>query len=76
MKVLACDKFKNPELETDTCRYVEFDELIRESDVIALHCPLFPETEGLIRKDTISKMRDGVIIINNSRGAPSSSNRT
>ncbi len=68
MKVLACDKFKNPELETDTCRYVELDELIRESDVIALHCPLFPETEGLIRKDTISKMRDGVIIINNSRG--------
>ena len=43
--------------------------LLANSDVIALHCPLFPETENIINKDTIAKMKDGVIIINNSRGA-------
>ncbi len=68
MKVLAYDSYKNPALESDTCKFVELDELLRSSDVIALHCPLFPETEGIINKDTIAKMKDGVIILNNSRG--------
>ncbi|MDD6275177.1 MAG: D-2-hydroxyacid dehydrogenase [Clostridiaceae bacterium] len=68
MKVLAYDTFQNPALENENCRYVERDELFRESDVIALHCPLFPDTEGIINRDTIAKMRDGVIILNNSRG--------
>jgi len=44
------------------------DELLARSDVICLHCPLFPSTQGIINKDTIAKMKDGVIIINNSRG--------
>ena len=48
--------------------YVDLDTLLRESDVISLHCPLFPETEQLINQDTIAKMKDGVILINNSRG--------
>lgn len=48
--------------------YVELDELLKRSDVIFLHCPLFSETEGIINKDSIAKMKDGVIIINNSRG--------
>ena len=48
--------------------YVDLDTLLRTSDVIALHCPLFPETEGIINKANIAKMKDGVIIINNSRG--------
>ena len=39
-----------------------------QSDVIALHCPLFPDTEKIINKNTIAKMKDGVIILNNSRG--------
>lgn len=68
MKVLAYDAFKRPELETETCHYVDLDILLAESDVIALHCPLFPDTEGIINKDTIAKMKDGVMIINNSRG--------
>lgn len=68
MKVLAYDSYKNPELENENCRYTELDELLAESDVIALHCPLFPSTEGIINKDTIAKMKDGVIILNNSRG--------
>ena len=48
--------------------YVDLDTLLHTSDVIALHCPLFPETEGIINKANIEKMKDGVIIINNSRG--------
>lgn len=69
MKVLAYDSFRNPELETNDCHYTDLDTLLAESDVISLHCPLFPETENLINKATIAKMKDGVIIINNSRGA-------
>ncbi|MGI5848693.1 MAG: D-2-hydroxyacid dehydrogenase [Christensenellales bacterium] len=68
MKVLAYDNYKDPALENDTCRYVELNELLTSSDVIALHCPLFPDTEGIINKETIAKMKDGVIILNNSRG--------
>jgi glycerate dehydrogenase len=48
--------------------YVGLDRLLSESDVISLHCPLFPETRGIINKDNIAKMKDGVILLNNSRG--------
>ena len=48
--------------------YVDLDTVLRESDVISLHCPLFPETEQLINRSSIAKMKDGVILINNSRG--------
>ncbi len=68
MKVLAYDSFQNPALENDSCHYAELDEVLAQSDVIALHCPLFPSTEGMINKETIAKMKDGVIILNNSRG--------
>lgn len=68
MNVLAFDSYRDASLETNTCKYVELDELLRHSDVIALHCPLLPSTQGIINKDTISKMKDGVIILNNSRG--------
>lgn len=68
MKVLAFDSFKNPSLESETCKYAELEELFANSDVIALHCPLFPSTQGIINKHNIAKMKDGVIIINNSRG--------
>ena len=48
--------------------YVSRDELFARSDVIMLHCPLFPETAGMINRENIAKMKDGVILINNSRG--------
>jgi len=67
MKVLAYDRFEN-ESGREIAKYTDMDTLLRTSDVIALHCPLFPETEGIINKTTIAKMKDGVIIINNSRG--------
>ena len=62
MKVIAYDAFaKAPEI-------VPLDELYERSDVISLHCPLFPETEGMINRDAIGKMKPGVILINTSRG--------
>ena len=68
MKVLAYDAHRVPELESETCQYVDLETLLRESDVISLHCPLFPETEGIVNKENMGKMKDGVIILNNSRG--------
>lgn len=68
MNILAYDEYQNKSLESEKCRYASLDELLQNSDVIALHCPLFPSTEGIINKDTIAKMKDGVMIINNSRG--------
>ena len=67
MKVLAYDTYTN-EAAKSIGEYVDLDALLTESDVIALHCPLFPETKGIINKSTIAKMKDGVIILNNSRG--------
>jgi glycerate dehydrogenase len=68
MKILANANHVNPDLENEYCKYVDLETLFRESDVISLHCPLTPSTQGIINKDTISKMKDGVIIINTSRG--------
>ena len=48
--------------------FVSLDELFEKSDVISLHCPLTPETEGLICAESITKMRDGVIVLNLARG--------
>ena len=67
MKVLAYDAFES-EAGRQVAEYVELDTLLARSDVIILHCPLFPSTEGIINKENIAKMKDGVILINNSRG--------
>jgi len=67
MKVLAYDTFQS-ESGKAVAEYVELDTLLAQSDVIFLHCPLFPATEGIINEANIEKMKDGVILINNSRG--------
>ena len=67
LEVLAYDSFRSEE-GAGLAQYVELDELLRRSDIIFLHCPLFPETEGIINSKNIEKMKDGVILINNSRG--------
>lgn len=67
MRVLAYDSYPN-EAGKQIAEYVDLDTLLAQSDVIALHCPLFPDTEGIINKENIAKMKDGVILINNSRG--------
>lgn len=67
MRILAYDN--NPCDEGHAIGdYVSLDALYAQSDVIALHCPLFPETRGMICKESIAKMKDGVILLNNSRG--------
>jgi len=68
LKVLAYDANQRKELEDENLRYASMDELLAKSDIISLHCPLTDETKNIINKDTISKMKDGVIIINTSRG--------
>jgi glycerate dehydrogenase len=67
MRVLAHDNVQN-DAGRAVAEYVSLDELLTASDVIALHCPLFPETTGIINAKTIAQMKDGVIILNNSRG--------
>lgn len=67
MKVLANSRSKQSGSD-DVAEFTDVDTLIRSCDVIALHCPLFPETREIINKDSIAKMKDGVMIINNSRG--------
>ena len=67
MNVLAYSRSQKEEGKK-IATYVDLDTLLSYSDVIALHCPLFPETNGIINKNTIAKMKDGVILINNSRG--------
>ena len=67
MKVVAYDAHPS-DAGRALADYVELDTLLATSDVIALHCPLFPETQGIIDRLAIAKMKDGVIILNNSRG--------
>lgn len=65
MKVIAYSRSKRPGIEGE---YVDLDTLLAQSDVISLHCPLFPETAGLINDETISKMKGGAILLNTARG--------
>ncbi len=68
MKVLAYDVYENPSLK-DFVEYVSLDRLLSDSDVISLHCPLMDSTYHLVNIDTIRQMKDGVILVNTSRGA-------
>lgn len=67
MNILATGSRETAEGK-EIATYVDLDTLLESSDVIALHCPLVLENTGMINKDTIAKMKDGVIILNNSRG--------
>ncbi len=68
MKVLANNTKGKIENESPTCRYANLEQLLEQSDIISLHCPLTEITNGLINKSNIAKMKDGVMIINTSRG--------
>lgn len=67
MKVLASDPYPN-DFGREIAEYVDLDELYARADVISLHCNLTPENTGMIDKNAIAKMKDGVILINNARG--------
>ncbi|MBR1567996.1 MAG: 2-hydroxyacid dehydrogenase [Lachnospiraceae bacterium] len=68
MKVIAYDVYQNPSL-ADFVEYVSLDELLKQSDLISLHCPLMDSTYHMINLENIKKMKDGVILVNTSRGA-------
>lgn len=69
LNVLTYDPFPNQQAEEYGAEYVALDELYRNSDIITLHVPLMPETHHLIDDDSLAKMKDGVMLINTSRGA-------
>ncbi len=68
MNVLAFDSYVDKSLETDRIALTDLDTLFAQSDVISLHCPLTPSTQGIINKQNIARMRNGAILINTSRG--------
>lgn len=69
MRLLAHDPVRNPDAEAIGVQYAPLETLYAESDVISLHCPLTPATHHLIDEAALSRMKDGVMIINTSRGA-------
>jgi glycerate dehydrogenase len=68
MRVLANDTYQGNPPAWDGFRFVALDELLRESDVISLHSPLFPETQGMINTRTLDLMKPSAFLINTSRG--------
>jgi D-lactate dehydrogenase len=68
-RLLAADPYPRPEVEALGARYVPLDTLLAGSDVVALHCPLTPETHHLVNAASLERMRDGVMLINTGRGA-------
>lgn len=68
MKILAVDEYPDRKLESATLRYTTLDDLLANSDVISLHCPLFENNRGMINDAAIARMKPGVLILNTSRG--------
>ncbi len=66
MRVAGYDTYQNPDL--DFVEYLPLDQLLEQSDLISLHCPLTEETYHMINSRTIRKMKDGVVLVNTSRG--------
>ena len=67
MKVIAYNRSQSEE-GRQIGEYVDLDTLLTQSDIVSLHCPLFPETEKIINAESIAKMKDGAMLINTSRG--------
>ena len=68
-RVLAFDIIANKEMEAEGVTYLPLMDLLAQSDIISLHCPLTEQTKHLINPDTLSMMKDGSMLINTSRGA-------
>lgn len=68
-KLLGFDLHPNPDCLALGVEYVSIDKLFAESDIITLHCPLTPQTHYLVNSASIQRMREGVMLINTSRGA-------
>ena len=68
MQVLAYNRSRCPEGES-IGQYVDLDTLLKESDIVSLHCPQTPDTVNLMNQERLSKMKDGAILLNTARGA-------
>ena len=68
MRVLGYDSYKSDQSDRKDFKWAELDELLAESDVVSLHCPLFPETKGIINAANLKKMKKSAFLINTSRG--------
>ena len=68
MNVLAYSRTEKPGFEA-LCQFVSLEELLKQSDIVTIHCPLTSQTQGLINSHTLSLMKDGAILLNTSRGA-------
>ena len=69
MRVLVCTRTVRLEYAADGVEFVDFDTLLRQSDVLSLHCPATPQTRGLISAEALQKMKRGAILLNTARGA-------
>lgn len=67
-RVLAFDKYPSEEYKNKGVAYMDFDQVLAESDILSLHCPLTPETHHLINSESLQKMKPGAMLINTSRG--------
>lgn len=65
MNVIVCTRTQKPDCPY---RFVDMDTLLRESDIVTLHCPLTPQSEKLMNADSFAKMKQGAVLINTSRG--------
>lgn len=68
-QLLGHDKFQNPDCLKLGLKYVSMDDLLKQSDIITLHCPLTPESHHMINHDAIARMKRGAMLVNTSRGA-------
>lgn len=68
-EILAYDPYPNPEVESLGVRYLALEDLVAQSDILTLHCPLTPETYHLIDEDLLGRAKPGMMLINTSRGA-------
>jgi len=68
MRVVAADEIKRPVLAWPDFRWYEVDELLAHSDVVSLHCPLLPQTQGIVNAKSLALMKSSAFLINTSRG--------
>ncbi len=66
--VIAYDKYPSEDLIHKGVEYMKLEDVLSRSDILSLHCPLTPETNHLINKDTLAKMKKGAMLVNTSRG--------
>lgn len=67
-RVIAYDKYPSDAMKEKGVEYVEFDEVLAQSDILSLHCPLMPETHHIINPESLKKMKKGAMLVNTSRG--------